>query len=165
MTQGRPGKARFARLLAGGLLAAGLTTGASGAAAQSADEEVLAQLQAFVTAYNAEDSAAIGQIYAEDGALLPPQSNPINGSADIAAFYASVFQQADIVLRIRVDELTQLDDETVLVIIAAVAEFDGEDGTRVQQVGRSMHVWRRAGSGWRLQRDMFNIIARGPAPG
>ena len=46
-----------------------------------------AAVQQFVAAFNHGDAAAIAQLYAQDGQILPPQSEPIAGRPGVQAFW------------------------------------------------------------------------------
>ncbi|CAN0578290.1 unnamed protein product, partial [Ectocarpus sp. 12 AP-2014] len=69
---------------------------------------IVAQMKAFVGAFDAGDARAIAQIYTDDGALLPPQSDPQVGRTAIAAHYQATFDQGATSLRLQIKELSQL---------------------------------------------------------
>ena len=50
-------------------------------------EGLKAMRDAWQSAIDAGDSAAVAAIYAEDGALLPPNSEAVNGQAAIEGFF------------------------------------------------------------------------------
>lgn len=143
-------------------LAAALAASGPAVAQSEVAEQLRDRMEVFVTAYNAEDAAAIESIYADDAALLAPQSTAILGAPEIAGFYSAVFEQIDPQIRFRIDEVTEMDENTALMIGVAVIDFTTSEGVPARQISRSMHVWVKVDGEWRLQRDMYNIIARGP---
>src|SRR4051794_25095603 len=65
--------------------------------AQAAAGDLRAQIgkmdQAWQTAYNAGDAAAVAALYTKDAKLMPPEAEPASGTAAIQAFFTKDIAQ------------------------------------------------------------------------
>jgi len=76
------------------LLTTGLVSAQTSASAGPASPAALAQIrQAFVTAANARDAAALTALYADDALLMPSNSPAVQGRAAILAFWQGMLDQ------------------------------------------------------------------------
>ncbi|MER8680587.1 nuclear transport factor 2 family protein [Mesorhizobium sp. M1405] len=64
-----------------------LLCSALSAAAQSAREDIEAALTKFMDAFNSGNAAAVGQMYTDDAALLPPDGKRIDGRKRVEEFW------------------------------------------------------------------------------
>ncbi|WP_288142148.1 nuclear transport factor 2 family protein [Mesorhizobium sp.] len=64
-----------------------LLSSALSAAAQSAREDIEAALPKFTDAFNSGNAAAVGQLYTEDAALLPPDGKRVDGRKGVEEFW------------------------------------------------------------------------------
>ena len=112
------------------------------------------QLTIFKAALNRGDSEAIASLYTEDATLLPPDSERIDGRAEIQSFW-----QGAIDAGMKMDELQAVNVDASADIAGEVGRFilsvPGENGpTKV--TGKYIVVWKREGHTWRLHRDIWN---------
>lgn len=134
----------FARFLAAFLLLTG--------AAQAEDNPILARMQAFAAAYNAQDAAAIASFYSEDAALLPPGQASVLGREAIAAHYAQAFEAGARDLQFKVFDIRGF--ETNAVEIGETVVTVGEQ----RITGRYMHLWQVIDGQLLLTRDMYHVL-------
>jgi uncharacterized protein (TIGR02246 family) len=139
------------------LLAAGLAL-AGAAAAKEGPLDGMSK--AWETAFNKGDAAAVAALYAEDGALLPPNEKRVQGRTDITAFakgmYDGGFRIATTDQDIWVDGALGAKSGTYVVT--------DKDGKAVDH-GKWLEVWHRGADGkWLMVRDMWNSDDPPPPP-
>lgn len=122
----------------------------SNALAQS--NPVLDRIEAFKSAYNAGDGAAVAEFYTKDGALIPPRSSIIVGRAAIAKYYSQAFVNGVGQLSIQVREIRSHSANTAIEISDMTAKISGNAID-----GRYLHVWVQVEGNWYLSRDMFHL--------
>jgi uncharacterized protein (TIGR02246 family) len=107
--------------------------------------------QAWQTAYNAGDAAALAALYTKDAKLMPPGAEPASGSSAIQAFFA-----ADIKGGAK-NTLTSGDvvgfGDYALMTGGWVA--NSADGKHLDH-GPYMTLYKKVGSGWKIYRDTWN---------
>ena len=69
--------------------------------------------QAFETAYSAGNSAALGDLFTDDGDLMPPNGPVVHGRQAVVAFYQSWFDQFVTHIAIGTDETATLGDHVM----------------------------------------------------
>jgi len=69
--------------------------------------------RAYEAAYNAEDTAALGELFTEDAKLMPPNGPVVEGRAGVVAFYQAWFDQFTTNISIGTDETLGLGDLAV----------------------------------------------------
>jgi uncharacterized protein (TIGR02246 family) len=108
---------------------------------------------AWTTAFNKGDAAAVAALYAEDAFVLPPGSEMIRGRPAIEAFWRQAAQQMGDA------KLTTLD---VLPLGRGAAREIGVVTLKTKSqppqevVGKYAVVWRRVGGQWKLATDIWN---------
>ena len=122
-------------------------------------EGLKAMEDVWQSAYDAEDSAGLAAIYAEDGALLPPNSQMTSGRAAIEAYWAG-FHASSIGLEITDTEVYAHSDlgYTVGTFIATDA-----GGATIDE-GKYVAIWRNVDGNWQMHRDIWNSSLPLPAP-
>jgi ketosteroid isomerase-like protein len=128
------------------------------ACAQAPSTEEATGLAGDVTArwaqsFDAGDASALAALYAEDARSFPPGGAPVAGRSDIEAYWRS--------------DIGQGSPKTKLTV--ANASVDGDilhlDGTYVVSAngnaelatGQYQQLWRRAGDGWQIVREMWRV--------
>ena len=107
--------------------------------------------QAWQTAYNAGDAAALTAIYTKDAKLMPPGAEPASGTAAIQAFFAKDVTQG------AKNTLTQGD-------VTGFGDFALETGGWVANSAEGKHLdhgpymtlYKKVGGGWKIYRDTWN---------
>ena len=111
------------------------------------------------SAYDAKDPAGLAAIYAEDGALLPPNSGMTSGRAAIEAYWAE-FHASGIGVEITDTEVYAHSDlgYTVGTFIATDA-----GGATIDE-GKYVVIWRNVDGKWQMHRDTWNSSRPPPTP-
>lgn len=102
------------------------------------------------------DSAAIGELYAEDGAVMP-QGEPIRvGRSAIAAWWAKSMEMPDYSLTFDEESVT-VSQSGDMALDRGTWQFSAtpESGP-VRDSGKYVVVWRKIGNEWKVAADIFN---------
>jgi uncharacterized protein (TIGR02246 family) len=103
------------------------------------------------SAFEAKDSAAMAAIYSADGAVLPPNGEPVTGRAAIDAFWKE-FLASGISGEIQDTEAYAHGDVGYKVGRYSITDAGGT----IVDEGKYVEVWRRVDDKWQLHRDIFN---------
>ncbi len=122
-------------------------------------EGLKAMRDVWQSAFDAKDPAGLAAIYAEDGALLPPNSEMTSGRAAIEAYWAE-FQASGIGVEITDTEVYAHSDlgYTVGTLIATDA-----GGATIDE-GKYVVIWRNVDGKWQIHRDIWNSSRLPPTP-
>lgn len=125
------------------------------AAAQSNDTSnpIIARMAALVDAYNAQDLAAIGAIYAEDAVLLPPDGESIRGREAIVRHYADAIRAGARNVQFMTFDIRATDATAVEIGESVLQTGDN------RVVTRYMHLWEVVDGRILLARDMYQLLA------
>lgn len=107
--------------------------------------------QAWQTAYNAGDAAAVTALYTQDAKLMAPGGEPASGTAAIQALFAADLAQG------AKNTLTQGD-------VVGFGDFALETGGWVANAadgkhldhGTFMTLYKKVDGGWKIYRDTWN---------
>jgi uncharacterized protein (TIGR02246 family) len=137
---------------------------AAAAVNDGADEQAIrGHVDRWVQLVKAKDAAGIAALYAEDGAVMPPNAPIGKGRAAIQRTWASMMQTPGFALTFAPEQIVvsasgdmALDRGTYSLTIAP-------DGTAQTDTGKYVVVWRKIGSEWKAAADIFNsdLPARG----
>ena len=122
-----------------------------------ADEQAIrGQVDHWLQLVKAKDAAGIAALYAEDGAVMPPNAPIGKGRAAIQRTWASMMQTPGFALTFAPEQIVvsasgdmALDRGTYNLTIAP-------DGTTQTDTGKYVVVWRKIGSEWKAAADIFN---------
>src|SRR5688572_23441900 len=135
--------------IAEGNAAAGVNVGAD-------EQAIRGQVERWVQLVKAKDAAGIAALYAEDGAVMPPNAPIGKGRAAIQQTWASMMQTPGFDLSITPDQIIvsssgdmALDRGTYRLVVAP-------NGTAQTDTGKYVVVWRKIGSDWKAAADIFN---------
>jgi len=130
----------------------------------SADERAIrGHVDRWLQLVKAKDAAAIAALYADDGAVMPPNAPIGKGRAAIQQTWASIMQTPGFALTFVPEQIVvsasgdmALDRGTYSLTIAP-------NGTTQTDTGKYVVVWRKIGSEWKAAADIFNsdLPARG----
>ncbi|HEY8121302.1 MAG TPA: DUF4440 domain-containing protein [Myxococcota bacterium] len=132
-------------------------------AAPSADDvraAIETQNRSFGETVRARDAAAIGALYAEDGAALPPGGAVVSGRAALAQFWGGVLESGIASVVLTTEEVVYAGGDTASEVGSAV--LSAADGS-VADEGKYIVLWKQTPEGWRMYRDIWNS-SRAPAP-
>ena len=130
----------------------------SAAAVDPAGDEqaIRAQVDHWLKLIKAKDASGIAQLYADDGAVMPPNAPIGKGRAAIEQTWASMMGTPGFDLTIAPEQIVisssgdmALDRGTYNLTIAPA-------GTTQTDTGKYVVVWRKIGGDWKAVADIFN---------
>ena len=127
----------------------------STAADAGADEQAIrGQVDRWLDLVKAKDAAGIAALYAEDGAVMPPNAPIGKGRTAIQQTWASMMQTPGFDLTFVPEQIIvsgdmALDRGTYRLAVAP-------DGVAQTDTGKYVVVWRKVGSEWKAAADIFN---------
>ena len=120
------------------------------------EQAIRGQVDRWLQLVKAKDAAGIAALYAEDGAVMPPNAPIGKGRAAIEQAWASTMQTPGFDLTFVPDQIIvsssgdmALDRGTYRLAIAP-------GGTAQTDTGKYVVVWRKIGSEWKAAADIFN---------
>ena len=139
------------RVALAGFLAVTLVLAPNAGQAQDAKAEVTKASEAYETAYNANDGAALASLYSADAVVMPPGAEPASGGAAIKAMFATP-NPAGITMDLEIKDL--------MVSGEVVVETGGWTTTDPAGAhldhGTYLAVWKKTDGGWKMIRDTWN---------
>jgi len=125
----------------------------------TARDSIEAILKTFSKSLNGGDAAGVAAHYTDDAALLPPDAARIDGREGIQGAWQALID-ADVRDVVLTTEEVDVFGDVANEVGTIRATAPGENGGRVQWVGKYVSVWKRGGDGtWRLHRDIWNFDA------
>jgi uncharacterized protein (TIGR02246 family) len=109
--------------------------------------------EAFEVAYNAGDAAAVSAMYTDDGVVMAPGAESVEGMEAISALFAGAFAEPN-------GMILDLQTGDVFSVEGAALEvgrwvMTGADGSHVDH-GNYMAAWAHTEHGWKMSRDIWN---------
>lgn len=147
---------------AGALIFAGLTLAACGESAVStADEEaaIAAQNKKWLEAIASKDATATAQMYAEDGAMFPPNAPKVVGRDALQKGWAGFFQIPGMALTFETEKLVVAKGGDVAVDVGTYKFTSGEGAAQATESGKSVVTWVKRDGTWQVLTDMFSSDA------
>jgi ketosteroid isomerase-like protein len=123
----------------------------------AADEQAINRNnQRWLELIRAKDSAAIAQLYAEDGMVMPANEPAGRGREAIAQWWGRSMQMPGFDLTFETDQL----------LVSAAGDMALDRGTyrfkatppegAIDDSGKFVVVWKKVGSDWKVAADIFN---------
>ena len=103
------------------------------------------------SAYSAGDATALAEIYAKDGALMPPNSTSVTGRAAIETFWGDFIATGGSVTIVDSEAYAHGD---VGYKLGAFTMTDS-GGTLLDE-GKYIELWRHVDGRWQMDRDIWN---------
>jgi uncharacterized protein (TIGR02246 family) len=120
-----------------------------------AQDDAKAQIEAvsakWQAAYNSGDGAAVAALYTEDGALMPPNAEPVMGTKAIQAFWDEGMASG-VTFELKTKEVYEAGD-----MLVEVGGYVGTaaDGSHADH-GKFVVVYKKVDGEWKLHRDIWN---------
>ena len=111
------------------------------------DQAIRGNIDRWLELVRTKDAAAIAQLYADDGAVMPPNMPMGKGREAIQRTWQTMLQ-APVALTFKTDELV-FSSSGDMALDRGTYRF-GED------VGKYVVVWRKIGGEWKAAADIFN---------
>jgi uncharacterized protein (TIGR02246 family) len=135
----------------------GTSPEAAASVTSTADEEAIrSQVARWLQLVKSKDSAAIAQMYTEDGAVMPPNATIGKGRTAIQQTWASMMNTPGFELTFAPEQIVlsgsgdmALDRGTYRLAIAP-------SGKAQSDTGKYVVVWRKVGGEWKAAADIFN---------
>jgi len=130
----------------------------SAAAVDTAGDEqaIRAHVDHWLQLVKAKDASGIAELYAEDGAVMPPNAPIGKGHAAIEQAWASMMRTPGFDLTFNPEQIVisssgdmALDRGTYTLTVAPA-------GTTQTDTGKYVVVWRKIGGDWKALADIFN---------
>lgn len=133
--------------------------------AQTAEirKAIEANTKALVAAFNKGDAAAVAGMYTKDAKLLPPNSEMVEGTQNIQAYW-----QGAISAGAKLEALDTVEVEARGDMAAEVGKYTltipQAGGQTVTDQGKYLVVWKKQGQTWKLALDIWNTNKPLPTP-
>jgi uncharacterized protein (TIGR02246 family) len=128
---------------------------ATSAQARDLKPDIDAANARFVAAFNKGDAAAVAQFYTERATVLPPGAPMGKGRAAIQAFWQGAIQAGYKNLSLKALQVDQFGNAA-----REIGQFGLDAPNPERQTahveGKYVVLWRRVGSRWKLDTDIWN---------
>ena len=104
----------------------------------------------------ARDAAGIAALYAEDGAVMPPNAPIGKGRAAIQQTWAGMMQTPGFDLLISPEQILVSSSGDMALDRGTYSLTIAPDGTTQTDTGKYVVVWRKIGGEWKAAADIFN---------
>jgi uncharacterized protein (TIGR02246 family) len=119
-----------------------------------------ANTRQFIEAFNKGDAAAVANMYTMDAHLLPPNSEIIEGRAEIQKFWQGAMSAGLKLVSLDIADL-QVSGNTAIEVGRYTSTMPGAGGATTTDKGKYVVVWKRQGQSWKLAIDTFNTSLPG----
>lgn len=130
----------------------------SAAAVDPAAEEkaIRAQVDRWLQLVKAKDAAGIADLYAEDGAVMPPNASIGKGRAAIEQTWASMMNTPGFNLTFNPEQIALSSSGDMALDRGTYQLTTASDGEAQNDVGKYVVVWRKIGGEWKAAADIFS---------
>ena len=104
----------------------------------------------------AKDAAGIAALYAEDGAVMPPNAPIGKGRGAIQQTWASMMRTPGFDLTFNPEQIVVSSSGDMALDRGTYRLTVAPDGTPQTDTGKYVVVWRKIGSDWKAAADIFN---------
>lgn len=115
-------------------------------------EEIGKRNDEFMACFANGDARGIAQLYTEDGQLLPPNMEMMEGREAITQLWQGAMDAGVASLKM---EITEVDGNEKIVYEMSRYQMLSADG-QVIDSGKYIVIWKRVGDEWFLYRDIWN---------
>jgi len=128
-------------------------------AAKAADDETTAigdMVLQYGKALNADNTAEVMKVYADDAVVAPPGQPVRRGAAEVSKFYDGLFASADVALTFTIEKVSA-DSSLAYVMSHSVGTLKFKDGSPdVNGQNRELFVLRKQDGAWKIVAYWFN---------
>lgn len=128
---------------------AGANTGAE-------EQAIRGQVDHWLQLVKTKDAAGIADLYAEDGAVMPPNAPVAKGRAAIQKTWASMMQTPGFDLTFTPEQIIVSSSGDMALDRGTYRLAVAPKGTAQTDTGKYVVVWRKVGSEWKAAADIFN---------
>ena len=132
-------------------------TAATAAVDTGADEQAIrGQVERWFQLVKAKDAAGIAALYAEDGAVMPPNAAIGQGRAAIQQTWASMIQTPGFDLTFVPDQIIVSSSGDMALDRGTYKLAVAPNGAAQTDTGKYVVVWRKIRGEWKAAADIFN---------
>ena len=129
----------------------------SAAVDTGADEQAIrGHVDRWLQLVKAKDAAGIAELYAEDGAVMPPNAPIGKGRAAIQQTWASMMETPGFDLTFVPEQILVSSSGDMALDRGTYKLAVAPGGTAQTDTGKYVVVWRKIGSEWKAAADIFN---------
>ena len=123
----------------------------------AADEQAIrGHVDHWLQLVKAKDAAGIANLYAEDGAVMPPNAPAGKGRTAIQQTWASMLQTPGFDLTFVPEQIAVSSSGDMALDRGTYRLSVAPNGTAQTDTGKYVVVWRKVGSEWKAAADIFN---------
>jgi ketosteroid isomerase-like protein len=120
-------------------------------------EAIIAGNQYYISLHAGKELDKLMELYEEDGMMLPPGRDPVQGKAAIRAEWQSLFEQFDVIrASSTMDEVLIFGEWAYERGHYTEVMHDRRTGEEVIESGRFAGILRKRDGKWKILRDMWN---------
>jgi uncharacterized protein (TIGR02246 family) len=108
--------------------------------------------QRAMEAFGRQDAAGLANVYAEQGALLPPNAERVHGRQAIQQVWQGAFKAGLVGCRIETLDVESLGDVAIEEGRYTLYASDNQ----VADEGKYIQIWKREAGQWKSYRDIWN---------
>ena len=153
------GKQLFAVMLAVSLAGCAEKTErreASGGASSASEQAIRNTNAQWLRLIEDGKAAAVAQLYAPDGAIMPPGAPKAQGAAAIEKVWSGLMASPGFKLTFKADDITVAEGGDMALDRGTYRLDLGGPNGPTQDVGKYVVVWRNIGGTWKVAADIFN---------
>jgi len=120
------------------------------------EQAIRGQVDRWLQLVKAKDAAAIAELYAEDGAVMPPNGPIGKGRAAIQKTWASMMQTPGFDLTFVPEQIIVSSSGDMALDRGTYRLAVAPGGKPQTDTGKYVVVWRKIGSDWKAAADIFN---------
>ena len=122
-----------------------------------ADEQAIrGQVDRWLQLVKAKDAAGIAELYAEDGAVMPPNAPIGKGRAAIQQTWTSMMRTPSFDLTFAPEQIVVSSSGDMALDRGTYSLTIAPDGTTQTDTGKYVVVWRKVDHEWKAAADIFN---------
>ena len=122
-----------------------------------ADEQAIrGHVDQWLQLVKAKDAAGIAELYAEDGAVMPPNAPISKGRAAIQQTWASLMRKPGFGLTFVPEQIIVSSSGDMALDRGTYRLAVAPHGTAQTDTGKYVVVWRKIGGEWKAAADIFN---------
>jgi uncharacterized protein (TIGR02246 family) len=122
----------------------------------AAEQAIRGQVDHWLQLVKAKDAAGIAALYAEDGAVMPPNAPTSKGHDPIQQTWASMMQTPGFDLTFVPDQIIVSSSGDMALDRGTYKLSVAPKGTAQTDTGKYVVVWRKIGGEWKAAADIFN---------
>ena len=130
--------------------------GTAAADASSDEQAIRGHVARWLELVKAKDAAGVAGLYAEDGAVMPPNAPIGKGRAAIEQTWASMMQLPGFALTFVPEQILVSSSGDMALDRGTYSFTVAPGGTPQTDTGKYVVVWRKVGGEWKVAADIFN---------